>query len=165
MKNILGVLEKLSFFDVVWKLAAGFLDTLSIFTLTLILALPLGLIVAFGSMSSFKPIKWLSRTLVWIIRGTPLILQIIIIFYGPGLMGWDISFLSRFMAVIVAFTINYSAYFSEIYRGGIESMPKGQYEAGALLGMTKTQTFARIIIPQVYKRILPPMGNEIITLV
>ena len=163
--NILALVEKLSFLEIIGRLGEGFLSTLAIFGLTLVLALPLGLLVAFGSMSRFKPIKWLSRTLVWIIRGTPLILQIIVIFYGPGLIGWDTSFLSRFGAVILAFTINYAAYFSEIYRGGIESMPKGQYEAAYLLGMNKFQAFTKVIIPQVYKRILPPMGNEIITLV
>ena len=115
-------------------------------------------------MSKIPPIKWLVKTFVWIIRGTPLMLQIIIVFYGPGLIfGWDA--LPRLVAVLIAFVINYSCYFSEIYRGGIESIPKGQYEAGQVLGMTKSQIFFKVVLFQVIKRIVPPMGNEIITLV
>lgn len=154
----------MSFWDVTRQLADGFGITLIIFGITLAASLPLGLIITFGSMSKFLPIKWITKVFVWIIRGTPLMLQIILIFYGPGLMNWDIK-LPRLTAVLVAFIINYSCYFSEIYRGGIESISKGQYEAGQVLGMTKTQIFFKIVLFQVIKRIVPPMGNEIITLV
>ena len=154
----------MSFLEVTAQLANGFLTTLLIFGITLVCSLPLGLLITFGSMSKIPPIKWLVKTFVWIIRGTPLMLQIIIVFYGPGLIfGWDA--LPRLVAVLVAFVINYSCYFSEIYRGGIESIPKGQYEAGQVLGMTKKQIFFKIVLFQVIKRIVPPMGNEIITLV
>ena len=118
----------------------------------------------FGSMSKFSPLKKLTRCFVWIIRGTPLMLQLIIIFYGPGLM-FGLSAMPRFTATIVAFSINYACYFSEIYRGGIESIPRGQYEAGQVLGMTKAQIFFKVVLLQVVKRILAPMSNEIITLV
>lgn len=154
----------MSFFEVTAQLSKGFLTTLMVFGVTLVCSLPLGLIITFGSMSKFPPIKWLTKTFVWIIRGTPLMLQIIIIFYGPGLLGLDFKF-DRLTAVLVSFVINYSCYFSEIYRGGIESIPKGQYEAGQVLGMTKAQIFFRVVLFQVIKRIVPPMGNEIITLV
>ncbi len=154
----------MSFWDVTRQLADGFGITLIIFGITLAASLPLGLIITFGSMSKIPPIKWITKVFVWIIRGTPLMLQIILIFYGPGLLDWDIK-LPRLTAVLVAFIINYSCYFSEIYRGGIESISKGQYEAGQVLGMTKTQIFFRIVLFQVIKRIVPPMGNEIITLV
>ena len=154
----------MSFLEVTAQLADGFLTTLLIFGVTLVCSLPLGLLLTFGSMSKIPPIKWLVKTFVWIIRGTPLMLQIIIVFYGPGLIfGWDA--LPRLVAVLIAFVINYSCYFSEIYRGGIESIPKGQYEAGQVLGMTKKQIFFKIVLFQVIKRIVPPMGNEIITLV
>ena len=149
---------------VTMKLLTGFWQTCLVFIVVLVLSLPLGLIVSFGSMSRFKPLKWLTKTFVWIIRGTPLMLQLIIVFYGPGIMGYDFSF-SRFTAVVIAFVINYSAYLSEIYRAGIESIPKGQYEAGQVLGMTKTQIFFKVVLIQVIKRIIPPMSNEIITLV
>ncbi len=154
----------MSFLEVTMQLAKGFVTTLKIFGITLLGALPLGLLITFGSMSRLKPVKWIFKVFVWIIRGTPLMLQIILVFYGPGLLGLDIQF-DRLMAVIVAFIINYACYFSEIYRGGIESIPKGQYEAGQVLGMTKPQIFFRIVLFQVFKRIVPPMGNEIITLV
>jgi polar amino acid transport system permease protein len=121
-------------------------------------------VIAFGSMSKFKPLKWLMRTFVWVIRGTPLMLQLIIVFYGPGLM-FNLPAVPRMTAVLIAFIINYAAYFSEIYRGGIESIPRGQYEAGQVLGMTKSQIFFRVVLMQVVKRIVPPMSNEIITLV
>ena len=154
----------MSFLEVTAQLADGFLTTLLIFGITLVCSLPLGLLITFGSMSKIPPIKWLVKTFVWIIRGTPLMLQIIIVFYGPGLIfGWDA--LPRLVAVLIAFVINYACYFSEIYRGGIESIPKGQYEAGQVLGMTKKQIFFKIVLFQVIKRIVPPMGNEIITLV
>lgn len=138
--------------------------TCLLFILTLVAALPLGLIVCFGSMSKFRPLQWLVKTFVWIIRGTPLMLQVIVVFYGPGLM-FDYPMTSRFAAVLIAFIINYACYFSEIFRGGIESIPRGQYEAAQVLGMPKGQIFFRIILPQVIKRIIPPMSNEIITLV
>ena len=145
-------------------LGGGFLVTCEIFALTLVIALPLGLIIAFGSMSRFKPLKFFIRGFVWVIRGTPLMLQLLVVCYGPGLVGW-FSITKPMVAVIIAFSINYACYFSEIYRGGIESISKGQYEAGAVLGMTKSQTFFHVILPQVVKRIVPPMSNEIITLV
>lgn len=154
----------MSFWEVTKQLADGFAVTLMIFGITLAASLPLGLIMTFGSMSKIPPIKWLVKVFVWIIRGTPLMLQIILIFYGPGLLGFEIK-MPRMTAVIIAFIINYSCYFSEIFRGGIESIPKGQYEAGQVLGMTKTQIFFKVVLFQVIKRIVPPMGNEIITLV
>lgn len=166
---------------VIPRLADGFVVTLEIFFLTLLIALPAGLILSFGSMSKFKPIKFAVKTLVTVIRGTPLVLQLIVIFYGPGLLAtwaqgiessnffiewmatWHV--MDRFVAVIVSFSLNYACYFSEIYRGGIESISKGQYEACQVLGMTKTQAFFKVVLMQVVKRILPPMSNEIITLV
>ena len=152
------------FLPVTLQLLAGFGESLKIFLLTLLFALPLGLVICFGSMSRFSPLRKLIRCFVWIIRGTPLMLQLIIIFYGPGLM-FDLPAMPRFTATIVAFTINYACYFSEIYRGGIESIPKGQYEAGQVLGMTKQQIFFRVVLLQVVKRVMAPMSNEIITLV
>ena len=152
------------FLPVTLQLLAGFWESLKIFGLTLLFSLPLGLLISFGSMSRFSPLRALVRTFVWIIRGTPLMLQLIIIFYGPGLM-FGLPAMPRFTATILAFAINYACYFSEIYRGGIESIPKGQYEAGQVLGMTKQQIFFKIVLLQVIKRILPPMSNEIITLV
>lgn len=152
------------FVSVTMELLRGFWQTVQIFLLTLAFSLPLGLVVAFGSMSKFRPLKWLTKGFVWIIRGTPLMLQLILIFYGPGLI-FGITGLGRFQAVILAFTINYACYFSEIYRGGIESIPQGQYEAGQVLGMTKSQIFFKVVLLQVIKRILAPMGNEFITLV
>ena len=152
------------FLPVTLELLVGFGETLKIFLLTLLFALPLGLVVCFGSMSKFTPLRWLTRGFVWIIRGTPLMLQLIIIFYGPGLI-FGLPSMDRFTAVIVAFSINYACYFSEIYRGGIESIPMGQFEAGQVLGMTKSQIFFKVVLLQVIKRILAPMGNEVITLV
>lgn len=154
----------MSFIEVTLNLAEGFLVTLKIFAITLLCSLPLGLVIMFGSMSKIKPIKWITKTFVWIIRGTPLMLQIILAFYGPGLI-FNLPSMPRITAVLIAFIINYSCYFSEIYRGGIESIPKGQYEAGQVLGMTKSQIFFKVILFQVIKRIVAPMGNEIITLV
>ena len=152
------------FIQVTLELLKGFWETFKIFGLTLVFSLPLGLLVSFGTMSKFKPLKFLVQCIVWVVRGTPLMLQLIIVYYGPGLIfGWDL--MERFTAVLVAFVINYSCYFSEIYRGGIESISNGQYEAGYVLGMTKTQIFFKVILLQVFKRILPPMSNEIITLV
>ena len=152
------------FLPVTLQLLAGFWESLKIFLLTLAFSIPLGLIVCFGSMSKFSPLRLLVRGFVWIIRGTPLMLQLIIIFYGPGLM-FDLPSMPRFTATIVAFAVNYACYFSEIYRGGIESIPRGQYEAGQVLGMTKSQIFFQVVLLQVIKRILAPMSNEVITLV
>lgn len=154
----------MSFLEVTAQLGEGFLTTLKIFLITLLFSLPLGLIITFGSMSKIKIIKWITKTFVWIIRGTPLMLQIIIVFYGPGLV-FGAKALGRLESVLIAFIINYACYFSEIYRGGIESIPKGQYEAGQVLGMTKAQIFFKVVLFQVIKRITAPMGNEIITLV
>ena len=154
----------MSFLEVTAQLADGFLMTLLIFGVTLVGAIPLGLLIMFGSMSKFQPVKWLFKIFVWIIRGTPLMLQIILVFYGPGLMGLGVKF-DRLMAVILAFIINYACYFSEIYRGGIESIPKGQPEAGQVLGLSKTKLLFKVVLFPVVKRIVPPMGNEIITLV
>ena len=154
----------MNWLTVTQRLLEGFGVTCEIFLVTLLCALPLGLLIAFCSMSRFAPLRWLSRTFVWVIRGTPLMLQVIIVFYGPGLL-FDASSLPRLTAVLIAFIINYAAYFSEIYRGGIENIPKGQYEAGQVLGMTRTQIFFKVILLQVVKRIIPPMSNEIITLV
>jgi polar amino acid transport system permease protein len=149
---------------VTMSLLEGFATTLKLFLLTLLFALPLGLIISFGSMSRITPLRWLTRTVVWIIRGSPLLLQILIVFYGPGLL-FDLPLLPRFTAALVTFIINYACYFSEIYRGGIQSIPRGQYEAGQVLGMTKPQIFFKVTLLQVIKRIVPPMGNEFITLV
>lgn len=152
------------FQEVCASLFSGFGYNLIIFIVTLVTAIPLGLIVTLGSMSRFSPLRWLTKTLVWIIRGTPLMLQIFVVLYAPGLM-LHMPMRSRMTAVLVAFMINYAAYFSEIYRGGIESISKGQYEAGQVLGMTKTQVFFKVILFQVIKRIVPPMSNEVLTLV
>ena len=152
------------FIPVTTELLMGFLESIKVFVLTLVFSIPLGLVVCFGSMSKFSPLRWVTRTFVWIIRGTPLMLQLIIIFYGPGLM-FGLPAMGRMTATIVAFAINYACYFSEIYRGGIESIPNGQYEAGQVLGMTKRQIFFKVVLLQVIKRITAPMGNEIITLV
>ena len=152
------------FVPVTLQLLEGFWETLKVFALTLAFSIPLGLVICFGSMSKFSPLKLLVRGFVWVIRGTPLMLQLIIMFYGPGLL-FDLPAMPRFTATILAFSINYACYFSEIYRGGIESISKGQYEAGQVLGMTKSQVFFKVILLQVIKRITAPMGNEVITLV
>ena len=152
------------FLPVTLQLLDGFVESLKIFFMTLLFALPLGGIVAMGSMTAFKPLRAVTRGFVWVIRGTPLMLQLILIFYGPGLM-FGLPALPRFTAVIIAFAINYACYFSEIYRGGIESIPRGQYEAGKVLGMTKSQIFFKVVLLQVIKRIMAPMSNEVITLV
>ncbi len=135
-----------------------------IFIITLALGLPLGLIISLGSMSRVKPLSWFTKTFVWIVRGSPLMLQVIIVFYGPGLI-WGAQAVGRMEATIVAFVINYACYFSEILRGGIEAVPGGQREAGQVLGMTKSQIFFKVTLLQVIKRIVPPIGNEVITLV
>lgn len=154
------------------SLLEGFGKTVEMFCFTLLGALPLGLIIAFGSMSRFKPLRYVVKTIVWVVRGTPLMLQLLVIFYGPGLLFkpnvWVTLFGNtngRMTAVVVAFVLNYACYFSEIYRGGIEGIPQGQYEAGQVLGMTRSQIFFRVILMQVIKRIIAPMSNEIITLV
>ena len=154
----------MSFSTVTLDLLEAFLQNGLVFALTLLGAIPLGLVITFGSMSKFKPLQYLVKTYVWIIRGTPLMLQLFVVMYVPGLV-FDMPMQSRLTAVMIAFIINYSAYFSEIYRGGIEAIPKGQYEAGQVLGMTKSQIFFKVVLFQVIKRIVPPMGNEIITLV
>ena len=154
---------------VINSLNVGFLQTLRLFFVTLLGAVPLGLVIAFGSMSKFKPLSIFTRVIVWIVRGSPLMIQLLIIYYFPGLVLhnpiWGGGESGRFMAASVAFIINYACYFSEIYRGGIQSVPVGQIEAGKVLGMTKGQIFWRIKLMQVVKAIVPPMSNEIITLV
>ncbi len=154
----------MSFVTVTQDLLLGFLENCEVFIMTLLMAIPLGLVVTFGSMSKFKPLALVTKVFVWIIRGTPLMLQLFVVLYVPGLV-FDVPMRNRMVATLIAFVINYACYFSEIYRGGIESVSKGQYEAGQVLGMTKTQIFFRIVLMQVVKRIVPPMSNEIITLV
>ena len=150
-------------------LNAGFIQTLKLFAVTLIGALPLGLIIAFGAMSKFKPLSILTKLIIWIIRGTPLMIQLLIIYYFPGLVLdnpiWGSGESGRFLAASVAFIFNYACYFAEIYRGGIQSVPVGQEEAGLVLGMTKSQIFFKVKLLQMIKRIVPPVSNEIITLV
>lgn len=152
------------FWSITLELLKGFGVSLEIFALTLLFALPLGLVFALLSMTKWKPLKAVMRTFIWIIRGTPLMLQIIVVFYGPALM-FKMSVPNRIFAVLVAFVINYACYFSEIYRAGIEGISNGQFEAGQVLGLTKTQIFFKVILVQAIKRIIPPMSNEIITLV
>ena len=154
----------MSFMQVTLQMLEGFKSTAFLFVVVLVFSLPLGLVFSFGSMSKFKPLRAVSRFLVWAIRGTPLMLQIITVFYVPGLV-FDTPMKNRMLACIIAFVINYAIYFSEIFRGGIEAIPKGQYEAGQVLGMTKSQIFFKVVLLQVVKHILPPLGNEIITLV
>ena len=149
--------------EIAKTLMGGFYENIVIFFWTLALAIPLGLIITLGSMSRFSPLRWLTKTFVWIIRGTPLMLQLFVVLYAPGLL-LDFPIRNRMMATLIAFVINYAAYFSEIYRGGIESIPQGQYEAGAVLGLPRAQTFFRVVLLQVVKRITPSMGNEVITL-
>ena len=169
----------MTFLDVTLYLLDGFKITFFLFLLTLIFSLPLGLLISFCSMSRFRPLKAITKVFVWIIRGVPLMLQIFIIYYVPGFIGFnifapvDIYFvlnfgiedMGRFLAALIAFSINYACYFSEIFRGGIESISRGQYEAGQVLGLTKKHIFKKIVLVQVIKRIVPPMSNEIITLV
>ena len=170
----------MSFWEVTQFLLDGFTISLLIFAVTLLCGAPLGLPIAFCSMSKWKPLKAVSKIVVWIVRGVPLMLQIFIIYYVPGLLfdtpifssvdrymfiNYGIADAGRMVAVMIAFIINYACYFSEIYRGGIESIPRGQYEAGYVLGLTKSQVFRKIVLKQVIKRIVPPMSNEIITLI
>lgn len=154
----------MSFVNISLDLLQSFAENCELFALTLLFSLPLGLIISMGSMSKIKIIKYITKAFVWVIRGTPLMLQLFVVFYVPGLV-FGIPMKSRMTAALIAFVINYAAYFSEIYRGGIESIPKGQYEAGQVLGMTKSQIFFKVVLMQVIKRIIPPMSNEIITLV
>ena len=166
------------FTEVLSRLSEGFVSSVLLFVLTLVIALPLGLLISFCTMSKFAPLRVLSKLVIWVLRGTPLMLQIFAIFYLPGLLnlftwprmntGWawfDATFSTRFIAALVAFGINYAAYFSEIFRGGIQSISKGQYEAGQVLGLTRREIFFKIVLLQVIKRIIPPMSNEIITLI
>ena len=157
------------FWNVSLSLLEGFLTTIKLFVLTLVFSLPLGLLICFGSMSRFRILKTILRFLIWVIRGTPLMLQLLVIYYGPGIFFginvWGGSGEGRFAAALIAFVINYACYFSEIYRGGIQSVPYGQYEAGQVLGMTRRQIFNKVILLQLMKRIVPPISNEVITLV
>ncbi|MBO5149689.1 MAG: amino acid ABC transporter permease [Anaerotignum sp.] len=148
------------------QLVSGMGASLLIFVLTLLFSMPLGLLVAFGRMSKFKPLQAIVKFFIAILRGTPLMLQLLVVFFGPYYMfGWTLPRSYRFIAVIIGFSINYAAYFAEIYHSGIESIPKGQYEAASVLGYNKNQTFFKIIFPQMVKRVLPPVTNEVITLV
>ena len=157
------------FLTVTLSLLEGFLGTIKLFVLTLLFSLPLGLIISFGSMSKASIIRYPIRFIIWIVRGTPLMLQLLIIYYGPGIFLhmniWGTDNTGRFIAALVAFVFNYACYFSEIYRGGIQSIPVGQYEAGQVLGLSRSQIFFKIILLQVIKRIVPPISNEVITLV
>ena len=156
----------MSFQVMISQLGSGMMTTIQIFLLTLIFSLPLGLLVAFGRMSKNVVIRTITKIYISIMRGTPLMLQLLVVYFGPYyIFGVNISSSYRAYAVVIAFAINYAAYFAEIYRGGIESMPVGQYEAAKVLGYGKTQTFVKIILPQVIKRILPSITNEVITLV
>lgn len=154
----------MSFQQVTLSLAAGFLENCRLFIETLLFSIPLGLLISFCTMSKFKPLSYLMKVFVWCIRGTPLMLQLFVVFYVPGLV-FEIPMRNRMLAALIAFVVNYACYFSEIFRGGIESISKGQYEAGQVLGLTKTQVFTKVVLLQVIKRIVPPMSNEIITLV
>ncbi|MBE5867371.1 MAG: amino acid ABC transporter permease [Lachnospiraceae bacterium] len=157
------------FWSVTQTLLGGLATTFQIFFFTLLFSLPLGLLFAFASMSKLKPLRSLMQFIVWVVRGTPLMLQLIIIFYGPGLWLksniWQGGETGRLMATVVAFSFNYACYFSVIFRGGIESVPVGQSEAGQVLGMTRSQIFFKVTLLQMIKRVVPPMSNEIITLV
>lgn len=154
----------MTFWEVTLTLVEGLATTGKMFILTLLFALPLGLVICFGGMSRFKPISILTKMVVWIVRGSPLMLQILIVYYGPGLL-FGLPLLPRFAAALVTFVINYACYFAEIYRGGIQSIPAGQYEAGQVLGLNRRQIFFHITLLQLVKRIVPPMGNEMVTLV
>lgn len=163
-----GMIDLSTLNSVTIALAQGMWVAVEIFFLTLLFSLPLGLLVAFGSMSKWAPVRWIFNTVVWIIRGTPLLLQLLIIFYVPGLLDhniWAHIGSGRLVATVVAFTINYACYFSVIYRGGIQGVPIGQREAGEVLGMTRSQIFFKVTLLQMIKHIMPPMSNEIITLV
>ena len=152
------------FLRVTLELLGGFWQTLRLFALTLLISVPLGMVVCFGSMSRFRILRIPVKLFVWVIRGTPLMLQLILVFFGPGLL-FGLPSMDRFDAALLAFSVNYACYFSEIYRGGLESIPRGQYEAGQVLGLTRSQIFFRVVLLQMVKRILPPMAGEAITLV
>ena len=154
----------MSFWDVTVKLLDASKYTIGIFFLTLLIAIPLGMVICAFALSKFKPLKYVTHVFIWIIRGTPLMLQLVVVFYGPGLL-FGTPMQDRFLATIIAFSINYAVYFAEIYRGGILAMPHGQYEAGQVLGMSRMQINRLIILPQVTKKITPAMSNEVITLV
>ena len=155
-----------TFLPITRDLLTGFQTTVKLFALTLLFSLPLGLLISFGSMSKFSPLRWLVRTFVWIIRGTPLMLQLLLVYFGPYyVFRVNLGNNYRFVATIIAFSLNYAAYFAEIFRGGIQSMSQGQYEAATVLGFSKAQTYFKIILPQVVKTVLPSVSNEIITLV
>ncbi len=154
----------MNFETITKELIIGFFENCQVFALTLLMAIPLGLIITFGSMSKFKPLALLTKVFVWIIRGTPLMLQLFVVLYVPGLV-FGVPMRNRMVAALIAFVINYACYFSEIYRGGIEGISKGQFEAGQVLGLNKKQIFFKVVLLQVIKRIVPPMSNEIITLV
>lgn len=163
---LLAATADVSIGNMISQMSVGMIESVKIFVLTILFSMPLGLLVAFGRMSKIKIIKWIVNIYISIMRGTPLMLQIIAIYFGPYyLFGMSLSSGYKFIAIILAFSLNYAAYFAEIYRSGIESMPKGQYEAADLLGYNKTQTFVKIIFPQVIKRILPSVTNEVICLV
>ena len=154
------------FIDILGQLSTGMISTLGIFVLTLIFSLPLGLLLTFIRMSKLKVLQWIAKIYISIMRGTPLMLQLLVVFFGPYyLFGVSLSYSYRFYAVIIGFSLNYAAYFAEIYRAGIEGVPKGQYEAADVLGYSKAQTFIKIIFPQMVKAVLPPVTNEVITLV
>lgn len=152
------------FLRVTLELLGGFWQTLRLFALTLLISVPLGMMVCLGSMSRFRILRIPVKLFVWVIRGTPLMLQLILVFFGPGLL-FGLPSMDRFDAALLAFSVNYACYFSEIYRGGLESIPRGQYEAGQVLGLTRSQIFFRVVLLQMVKRILPPMAGEVITLV
>ena len=152
------------FLRVTLELLGGFWQTLRLFALTLLISVPLGMVVCLGSMSRFRILRIPVKLFVWVIRGTPLMLQLILVFFGPGLL-FGLPSMDRFEAALLAFSVNYACYFSEIYRGGLESIPRGQYEAGQVLGLTRSQIFFRVVLLQMVKRILPPMAGEVITLV
>ena len=156
----------MNYWGICQQLAEGMLTTMLIFALTLIFSLPLGLFVCFGKKSRFAPLRWFINVYISVMRGTPLMLQLLVVFFGPYyIFGVRLSPEWRFSALIIGFVINYAAYFAEIYRGGIESIPKGQYEAAQVLGYGKAQTFVKIIMPQMIKRVIPPVTKEVITLV
>lgn len=156
----------IDFSHIFLQLSSGMGKSFLIFALTLALSLPLGLLVAFGRMSKYKPVEWIFRIFISILRGTPLMLQLIVVFFGPNILfGIRLAANYRFFAVIIGFSVNYAAYFAEIYRSGIQSIPAGQYEAAQVLGYSKGQTFRKIIFPQMVKRVIPPVTNEVITLV
>ncbi len=155
----------MSFWNVTLEMLEGLLTTGKLAGLTLLLALPLGLLICLACMSRFAPLRWVTKTVVWIVRGSPLMLQILLVFYGPGLLFGVKGIEDRFLAALITFVINYACYFAEIYRGGIQSIPRGQNEAGQVLGMTRSQIFFKVTLLQLVKRIVPPMGNEFITLI